>query len=203
MHQHHQRHDSASDIDQVVAVMLEIQGEEAQGTMRLPVSVQGTDIGQVVLRLSHSLPEFMWESLVKLNAKLYLAVPEEPEIMEVPGKVAWLKVSGTGRPQTLALELSQPHPKFQKLLRQLIAHAPADIKELWQRWDQAKDQDPAEKVLNYHVGLGLMLGGIVVNLAGPKTGSYFMASYLFMFLGGLVAGVKNLMPLRWKRARSL
>ena len=202
MNQHHQHQDSASDISQVGAVMLEIQGEEAQGTMRLPVSVQGTDNEQIVLRLSQSLPEFMRESLVKLNANLYLAVPEEPEIMEASGKVAWLKVSGSGRPQTLALELSQPHPNFLKLLRQFIAHTPADIKELWQRWDQAIDKEMGDKPLNYHIGLGLMASGIVLNLAGPKTGSFLHASYLLMFLGGLVAGVKNLIPLRWKRVRS-
>lgn len=201
MHQDYHYRRSAPGRDQLVAVMLEIQGEEAQGTMRLPVRIQGAAYGQVMLRLSHCLPEFMQESLVDLKAVLYLAVPEEREIVEASGKVAWLKVSGRGRAQTLALELTEPHPEFQRLLSKQIVNSPADIKELWERWDQARHNDDLGEPVNYHVGLGFMASGILLNLAGPKEPSFLMFTYALMFLGGLVAGVKNVLPLRWRRAK--
>ncbi|MBW1992340.1 MAG: hypothetical protein JRI59_09550 [Deltaproteobacteria bacterium] len=195
--------EGAPGLQRTMTVMLEIRGNEAQGSMRLPVTVHALDNGQVVLRLGHSLPEFMRDFLIRLDAKLYLAVPEEPEILEAAGKVAWLKISGSGRPQTLALELCRPSRKFLEHLEGLVVHSPADIKELWQRWDEAVHQDVGGEPLNYHIGLGLMAAGIILNLAGPRTGLSLQGSYLLMLLGGLVAGVKNLIPLRWKRAKSL
>ncbi len=182
-------------------VMLEIHGEETQGSMRLPVTIYNADHSQVVLRLGHSLPEFMASSLVNLHAGLYLAVPEEQEIVQASGKVAWLKFSGQGRPQMLALELAQTHPKFQDLVRKLMVRTKADVKELWERWDRANHDSSEGPPLNYHVGLALMVSGILLNLAGQRS-SFILASYLLMLLGGLVAGVKNLLPLRWRRIRS-
>lgn len=202
MHQDNQYRDSAPAAGREIAVMLEIQGEEAQGSMRLPVSIRGAEHGQVMLLLSHLLPEFMRESLVNLRANLYLAVPEVQEIVEASGKVVWLKISGSGRTQTLALELIEPHPEFLSLLRKQIVNSPADIKELWERWDQAKDKDIGGEPVNYHIGLGLMASSIILNLAGPHNPSFFLVTYLLMFLGGLIAGVKNLVPIRWRRSRS-
>ncbi len=185
--------------DQLVSALLEIRGEEAQGALRLPVSIQDASNGQITLRLSHPLPEFMKDSLVNLPANLYLAFAEEQEIMESPGKVAWLKASNSGCFQTLAVELCQPPPKLQHILSTNATPPPSDIKELWERWDEARDGARGEEPHNYHLGLALMLGGAVFNLAGPK--SLILISYLLMFLGGLVAGVKNVLPLRLKRAR--
>jgi hypothetical protein len=185
--------------DQLVSVLLEIRGEEAQGALRLPVSIQDASNGQITLRLSHPLPEFMKDSLVNLPANLYLAFAGEQEILETPGKVAWLKASNSGRFQTLAVELRQLSPKLQHILSTQIVSTPNDIKELWERWDEARDGDMGGEPLNYHIGLAFMVGGAVFNLAGPK--SLILISYLLMFLGGLVAGVKNVLPLRWRGAR--
>lgn len=190
-----QQRPSAQDHD--VAVLLEIRGEETQGAMRLPVTIYDADHSRVVLRLGHLLPDFIEDSLVNLNASLFLAVPEEPEIVEASGKVAWLKFSGNGNPQMLALELSQAHPKFLDLARKLMLHTKADVKELWERWDEAREGGLGDQALNYHAALALMLGGIVLNLAGPK--SALLLSYILMLLGGLVAGIKPLLPLRWRR----
>ncbi len=201
MHQENQYQGSALAADGDITVMLEIQGEEAQGSMRLPVSIRGAEHGQVMLLLTHLLPEFMRESLVNLKANLYLAVPEVHEIVEASGKVVWLKISGSGRTQTLALELTEPHPEFLSLLRKQIVNSPEDIKELWERWDRVKDNDIVGEPVNYHIGLGLMMSGIILNLAGPHNSSLFLATYLLMFLGGLIAGVKNLLPIRWRRSK--
>lgn len=190
----------SSDYGHDVAVLLEIRGEETQGTMRLPVTIFDADRSRVVLRLGHRLPDFVEDYLVNLNANLYLAVPEEPEIVEASGKVAWLKFSGSGHPQMLALELSQAHPKFPDLARRLMLHTKADVKELWERWDKAHQEDVEDPAFNYHAALVLMVGGIVLNLAGPK--SSFLLSYLLMLLGGLVAGIKPLLPIRWRRIKS-
>lgn len=181
------------------AVLLEIRGEETQGAMRLPVTIYDADRSRVVLRLGHLLPDFLEDSLVNLNASLFLAVPEEPEIVEASGKVAWLKFSGNGSPQMLALELSQVHPKFLDLARKLMLHTKADVKELWERWDEAHKGGLGDQALNYHAALALMLGGMVLNLAGPK--SVLPVSYILMLLGGLVAGIKPLLPLRWRRVK--
>jgi hypothetical protein len=202
MHQDNPYGGSAPAAEREIAVMLEIQGEEAQGSMRLPVSIRGAEHGQVMLLLSHLLPEFMRESLVNLKANLYLAVPDVQEIVEASGKVVWLKISGSGRTQTLALELTEPHPEFLRLLRQQIVNSPADIKELWERWDQAKVNNNATgEPLNYRLGLGVMASGIILNMVGPANSTFYLATYLLMFLGGLVAGVKNLVPIRWRRFR--
>uniref|UniRef100_A0A7C3SHJ3 Uncharacterized protein n=1 Tax=Desulfobacca acetoxidans TaxID=60893 RepID=A0A7C3SHJ3_9BACT len=183
------------------AVLLEIQGEEIQGTMRLPVTICGVGNNQVVLRLDHLLPEFMEDSLINRPAGLFLAVPEEPEIVEAAGKVAWLKFSGQGHPQMLALELAEAHPKFLTLARKLMVYAKTDLKELWERWDQANHRGLENQPLNHHVGLALMVAGIVLNLAGSGSSAH-LASYFLILFGGLVAGVKNLIPLRWRRIRS-
>jgi hypothetical protein len=185
--------------DRLVSVLLEIRGEEAQGALRLPVSIQDASNGQITLRLSHPLPEFMKDSLVNLPANLYLAFAGEQEILETPGKVAWLKASNSGRFQTLAVELRQLPPKLQHILSTQIVRSPTDIKELWERWDEARDGNRGGEPLNYHLGLALMVGGAVFNLAGPK--SLILISYLLMLLGGLVAGVKNVLPLRWRGAK--
>ncbi|MDI6812590.1 MAG: hypothetical protein QME75_14640 [Deltaproteobacteria bacterium] len=201
MYQDDQNRDSAPAVDQDIAVMLEIQGEAAQGSMRLPVRIRGAEHGQVMLLLGQLMPEFMRESLVNLKANLYLAVPDVQEIVEASGKVAWLKISGSGRTQTLALELTESHPEFLALLRKQIVNSPADIKELWERWDQVKDNDvrASGEPINYHIGLGFMASGIILNLIGPSNSFFFLATYLLMFLGGLIAGVKNLVPIRWRR----
>jgi hypothetical protein len=188
--------------DHIISVLLEIQGEEAQGAMRLPAIIQNASDGQLILRLSHPLPDFMRESLINLPANLYLAISEEQGIVETSGKVAWLKVSSSGFSQTLGVQLSQPNPKLQTLLRRKIIPTQADIQELWERWDTINGQvNAGSEALNYHIGLALMVGGIVLNLAGPK--SLILVSNLFMLLGGLVAGVKNLWPIRLRRARSI
>lgn len=185
--------------DRLVSVLLEIRGEEAQGALRLPVSIQDASNGQITLRLSHPLPEFMKDSLVDLPANLYLAFAGEQEILESQGKVAWLKASNSGRFQTLAVELRQLSPKLLHLLSTQAKRPATDLKELWERWDEARDDARGEEPLNYHLGLGLMVGGAVFNLAGPK--SFILISYLLILLGGLVAGVKNVLPLRLRRAR--
>ena len=81
----------------------------------------------------------------------------------------------------------------------MAACPPADIKELWERWDELQDGARPWQPLNYHLGLTLMVGGVVLNLAGPN--SWISMSYLLMLLGGLVAGVKNVLPLRWRGAK--
>jgi hypothetical protein len=185
--------------NQLVSVLLEIRGEEAQGALRLPVSIQHARNGQITLRLSHPLPEFMQDSLVNLPASLYLAFAGDKEIVESPGTVAWMKGLGGGPFQTLALDLRQLSPKLQHFLSAQVARPPADIKELWERWDEVQDGAKLRQPLNYHLGLILMVGGAVLNLAG--TNSWIPMSYLLMLLGGLVAGVKNVLPLRWRGAK--
>ncbi len=202
MHQNQKPRALAQSPDHLISVLLEIQGAEAQGAMRLPAIIQNATDGQITLQLSHPLPDFMRESLVNLPANLYLAIAEKQGIFETSGKVAWLRGSNRGFSQTLGLTLSQPNPKLRKMLRRQIITTQADIQELWERWDQINETvSAAGEALNYHIGLALMVGGIVLHLAGPR--SLILVSNLLMLLGGLVAGVKNLWPIRLRRASSI
>jgi hypothetical protein len=100
--------------------------------------------------------------LVGHNSHLRLPQSRAGETEAIPGKVTWIKASGSaGASVFLGMEVSQPAAQVQKLLEDQVLYTPKDIKDMWQQWDQVQVKKRRSAV---SIVIMLILGVILVIL---------------------------------------
>jgi hypothetical protein len=153
-------------------IFLEIQrpGEEP---IELPVEVRNFTRDLVTLEVEGSWGGMIGPSLVGRGCVLHLA-PGGSGTLNLPGAVTWTRDAEAGEDYlTLGLKLAYPPRTAERLLGDHLPEMPhRDIQGLWERWDQARAVSRSQAALSslQHLlaGLGLLVGGLTLQLSGGK-----------------------------------
>jgi hypothetical protein len=181
-------------------IILEINDQEGETALRVPVVVQNLTAGVVTLEAIYSQTTVGWENYDGHSGNLRLRFRGGEEPIDIRGKLIWTRSAGEGgRHLTLGLELARPTLTARKILGDLIPHGAKDIKGLWDRWDQAyASPKPAfsdQKI--YLLGMILLFGGVALQLAGHK--SFQLFGWVLWFFGSLAVAGKSLWSIWQKR----
>ncbi|MCK9374842.1 MAG: hypothetical protein M0P73_01695 [Syntrophobacterales bacterium] len=123
---------------ETLGVWLELEAPASQKLRRLPVTVL-TLAGEIVtLEINHPWLRLPEDSLKGLKGRLRLETGEANESRQFDGVVtsAMFSAESQAKP-TLGLKLANPSPDCRKVLEDLMSHATGDLRDLWDRWDEA------------------------------------------------------------------
>jgi hypothetical protein len=185
------------------ALMLEIAGREAKTPRLIPVLIRDLSTGGVTLTVTHpwDIPDrdrYRGEDCV-----LRVEDPGGGEPVNIRAKIAWTRFGGTGQPPlSLGLQLIKPPGEAIRRLSNLLPHTSQDIKGLWDRYDQVRE-NPGNSDLVHHcyiAGLVLLLGGLVLQFAGSP--AYKVCGWVLWLIGSLGIAGKIIRPLWQKQSSS-
>jgi len=129
--------------------------------------------------------------------------PGGGEPVNIRAKIAWTRFGGTGQPPlSLGLQLIKPPGEAISRLSNLLPHTSPDIKGLWDRYDQVRE-NPENSDLVHHcyiAGLVLLLGGLVLQFAGSP--AYKVCGWVLWLIGSLGIAGKIIRPLWQKQSSS-
>lgn len=176
-------------------VFLQISGASSE----VPVIIRSLSGGLVTLEVLKSLPRMNPETLNGTAASLHLANARSEEKINIRGTLVLLRFPGGDKGKSsLSLKLANPDQMTRKALENLIPHGTADIKNLWERWDQAKiNQDGVFGRKKIYSLLLWALAGLTFKLAVPKSYDFF--GDLMLFLCSLMGAIKTISLLRKDR----
>lgn len=178
-------------------ISLEIAGQQEEGAAQLPVTLKKVAGRVATLEVSNAWRLMKWETLQGQQGFMHLTPREggEPKVLE--GTVVWARLGGVEKRRLhLGLELAHPDPPLTRLLEAYLTQTPKDMKELWNRWDEVH-ATPAGAPLGrklYLAGLGLILVGMILQLAGPK--AIRIIGWVLWFLGSLGVIARYVGPLK-------
>jgi hypothetical protein len=177
------------------ALRLEITGRGAKTPQLIPVLIRNLSSGGVTLAvINHwSIPD--WDRYRGQACVLQVEDPGGGEPVHIRAKIAWTRSGGIGQPSlSLGLQLIKPSGEGISRLSNLLAHTSQDIKELWDRYDQVR-QSPGNSDWVRHcyiAGMVLLLGGLVLQFAGPH--GYRGWGWVLWLLGSLGIAGKIIRP---------
>lgn len=185
------------------ALRLEIAGQEAKTPRLIPVLIRDLSTGGVTLTVTHpwDIPDrdrYRGEDCV-----LRVEDPGGGEPVNIRAKIAWTRFGGPGQPPlSLGLQLIKPPGEAIRRLSNLLPHTSQDIKGLWDRYDQVRE-NPGNSDLVHHcyiAGLVLLLGGLVLQFAGSP--AYKVCGWVLWLIGSLGIAGKIIRPLWQKQSSS-
>jgi hypothetical protein len=161
----------------------------------LPVAVKSLSAGGVILEV-HYPPEGL--DLRELQGKggvVHLPASGNGKEMAVRGKVLWARPQASDNPNfLLGLELEEPTLEVRQALEDHLPINTRDIKELWDQWDRFQEKtapraSPATQGI-YVVGLGVVLGGVALQMWGPE--NYKSFGFILVLYGCVALAVKSI-----------
>jgi len=161
------------DAPQNVGVYLEIERSEGK-PMEFPVTVRNFTRDLVTLEVEGSWGGEVGPDLVGRCCSLHLAPAGSERSLDLRGSVTWTRDAGDEEEHfTLGLKLIQPPRLAERLLEDRLPPRPRDIQGLWERWDQARAapitmEDGLSSLEHFLAGLGLLVGGLTLQLQGGK-----------------------------------
>jgi hypothetical protein len=178
-------------------ILLEVRTRKDEAPRLIPATVQNLAPGVVTVEIDHPGNCLDWEDLPEEALNLHLMPETAGKPVTIPGKVSWAKYPGEaeGPYLCLGLELAGPTPSVQIAPEEHLRNNPADLKQLWDQWDQLNSSQTTlfGECKFYLIGLGLLTEGLSLQLLGhPLVG---LAS---AFLGLLTISGKGLHSL-WQR----
>jgi hypothetical protein len=182
------------------ALRLEIADREAKIPRLIPVLIRNLSSGGVTLAVTNygDIPD--WDRYRGEACILRVDDPEGGEPVKIRAKIAWTRSGGTGQPPlSLGLQLIKPPGEAIRRLSNLLPQTSQDIKGLWERYDQVR-QSPGNSDWIRHcyiAGLVLLLGGLVLQFAGPH--GYRGWGWVLWMLGSLGIAGKIIQPFRQKQ----
>lgn len=180
-------------------LMLEIAGHEAKTPRLIPVLIRNLSTGGVTLAVTNPWDIPDWDRYRGEDCVLRVEDPVGGESVNIRAKIAWTRSGGTGQPPwSLGLQLIKPPGEAIRWLSNLLPHTSLDIKGLWDRYDQVRES-PGNSNLVHHcyiAGLGLLLGGLVLQFAGSP--AYKVYGWVLWGLGSLGIAGKIIRPL-WQK----
>jgi hypothetical protein len=182
---------------------LEIAGQETKFPRLIPVTIRNLSTEGVTLTVTNpcDIPE--WDRYRGVACVLQVEDPEGGEPVNIRAQITWTRFGGPGQPPlSLGLQLIKPPGEAIRRLSSLLPHTSQDIKGLWDRYDQIrKNPEKSDWVrLWYIAGLGLLLGGLVLQSTGSPV--YKMYSWLLWLLGSLGIAGKIIRPF-WPKQPSI
>ena len=99
-----------------------------------------------------------------------MEAPGGSEPINIKAKIAWTRAGGTGQPPlSVGLQLLNPPSEAISRLSNLLPYTSQDIRGLWDRYDQVRKSPGNSDWVHrcYMAGLVLLLGGLVLQFAGP------------------------------------
>jgi hypothetical protein len=184
------------------ALRLEITCREAKTPRLIPVLIRNLSSGGVTLAVTNHWDVPDWDRYRGDACVLRVDDPGGGEPVNIRAKIAWTRSSGTGQqPLSLGLQLIKPPGEAISRLSNLLTHTSQDIKGLWDRYDQVrKSPGNADWVQHcYIAGMVLLLGGLVLQFAGPH--GYKGWGWVLWVLGSLGIAGKIIWPF-WQKQPS-
>jgi len=155
----------------VMVLQIDRRGDEQ--SLQFSAVIRNLGAGLATLEVTNPWTVMDWETLKGRKGCLRLLSPETGESAEIRGTVTWARYTVQDQESghlNLGLELANPDQVAQKLLFEHITHSSADIKGLWNRWDQAR-HSPQSGPFSIKMGFtatALLLGALAMQFAGPK-----------------------------------
>ncbi len=185
------------------ALRLEIADREAKIPRLIPVLIRNLSSGGVTLAVTNygDIPD--WDRYRGAACVLRVDDPGGGEPVNIRAKIAWTRSSDTGQPPlSLGLQLIKPPGEAIRRLSNLLPQTSQDIKGLWERYDQVR-RSPENSHWVHHcyiAGLALLLGGVVLQFAGPL--GYRGWGWVLWVLGSLGIAGKIIQPFCQKQSSS-
>jgi hypothetical protein len=147
--------------------------------MKLPATVRNFLADQLTLEVPRSCGTAATSSLVGQGNSLGLTLAGSAESFQISGTVVWIRDPGDeDGPLTLGLKLERPRLATQRFLEKYLPSPVRDRQGFWVRWDEVKAKPPPSKsflspIQHYLAGLGLLLGGLTLQLNGGPVLKFF------------------------------
>jgi hypothetical protein len=184
------------------ALRLEIAGQEANTPSLIPVFIRNLSTGGVTLTVAHPWSISDWDQYRGADCVLRIEDPGSGAPFNIRGKITWTRFGGTSQPPlSLGFQMIKPPVEAISRLSNLLPHTSQDIKGLWDRYDQVRKSPGNTDWVHrcYIAGLGLLLGGLVVQFASSP--SFKVYGWVFWLLGTLGIVTKVLRPF-WQKQPS-
>jgi hypothetical protein len=166
--------DAKASEPKIPMVSLEVSGEAGEAPWRLPAGVQHFSGNTVTLKIPRPGGWAEWTALTNRAASLIWETPEGG-LRHFAGRVTWVEPPDPNQEGVvLTVDLLGPAQEMKDFEEQVL-NAPKDIKNLWEKWDEAHQggwQSPASR------GGGRLLGFTGLALAALGVGLYFWGSNL-------------------------
>jgi len=180
---------------------LEIAGQEDQNPIVIPVRIQNLSMETVTLAVADPWRIADWGRLRSRDCLLRVEDPGGQQLLKIKAKIAWSKFNGASQvPLSLGLLLTRPSGEALKRLSGHVTHTSPDIKELWERYDQAREIPLYTRLVHllYPAGLVLLLGGVALQLTASP--AHKLLGWGLWFLGSLAIAGKLMWSFRQKGA---
>jgi len=184
------------------ALRLEIAGREAKTPRLIPVLIRSLSTGGVTLTVTNPWDIPDWDRYRGEACVLRVVDPGGGEPVNIKANIAWTRYGGAGQPPlSLGLQLLKPPGEAINRLSNLLPHTSQDIKGLWDRYDQVRKSPGNSDWVHrwYMAGLVLLLGGLVLQFAGPP--GYKGWGWVLWLAGSLGIAGKIIRPL-WQKQPS-
>jgi hypothetical protein len=149
---------------------LEIESQEPDESLRLPVHVKDLAAEGVVLEIVDLPPGMKGESLLHLEGILHMVADGFIKETRLRSKVVWIRQGELGPSHyLLGLDLGGVDFRARRSLENLMAR-PKDISDLWTYWDQVQTGPATNKDrIIFYAGIGAFLGGLVLKVVLPDS----------------------------------
>ena len=183
-------------------LMLLIAGQEAKTPRPIPVLIRNLSTGGVTLAVANPWDIPDWDRRRGEDCVLRVENPVNGESVNIRAKIAWTRYGSAGQPPlSVGLQLLKPPGEAIRWLSNLLSHTSQDIRGLWDRYDQVRKSPGNSDWVHrwYMAGLVLLLGGLVLQFAGPP--GYKGWGWVLWLAGSLGIAGKIIRPL-WQKQPS-
>jgi hypothetical protein len=182
------------------ALRLEIVDQETKTPHLIPVLIRHLSTGGVTLAVTNpwGIPD--WDHYRGADCLLRVEGPGGGEPLNIKAKIAWTTFGDPGQaPLSLRLQLIKPPGEAIGRLSNFLPHTSQDIKGLWERYDQVREEPEKPDLVHlcYMGGLVLLLGGLALQSSGAPV--YQAYGWVLWLLGSLGIAGKIIRPFRQKQ----
>ena len=166
----------------------------------LPVSVKSLSAGGVILEVNYPPDGLDFRELQGRGGIINLPSDANGKGISIQGKVQWARPQGGDDPRfQMGLELEDPSMEVRHALESQMSIVTKDIKELWDHWDRIQEKVPlipSPSQAIYVVGMGVVLGGVALQMWGPDDLKSF--GFILVLYGCATLVVKSIWSL-WRQ----
>jgi hypothetical protein len=166
----------------------------------LPMKVKSLSAGGVILEVNYPPDGLNLRELQGRGGLINLPATPNGKEVAVQGKVQWARPQGPDNPQfLLGLELEDSSLEVRQALEGQLNIVTKDIKELWDHWDRLQQKVPfvpSSSQAIYVVGMGVVLGGVALQIWGPDDLKSF--GFILVLYGCAALAVKSIWSL-WRQ----